>query len=77
MDWLKKPYTAIPKHKYVRDSDQVGSADHDNRNMLLSLECRCSSSFKKRIPSIDFVSSGVLCPQHKFEDDTNKNLNLP
>ncbi|EFN60929.1 Centrosomal protein of 135 kDa [Camponotus floridanus] len=74
-DWLRKPYTAIPKHTCVRDPGQeVGSISRDDRSF--SLDCRCSS-LRKRIPSVDFIPCPGRSPsRRKFADDTNKNSNL-
>ncbi|EZA60378.1 hypothetical protein X777_13467 [Ooceraea biroi] len=72
VEWLKKSYTAIPRHKCVRNSGQVGSTSHDNRTMLFSLECRCSSSFRKGIPSAKFVPCPSMLPaQRKSADDSD------
>ncbi|XP_018314204.1 centrosomal protein of 135 kDa isoform X2 [Mycetomoellerius zeteki] len=53
VDWLRKPYTVIPKYACVRDPSQVGLTSHD-RPISFLLECRCSS-FEKCISSADFV----------------------
>ncbi|XP_067213676.1 centrosomal protein of 135 kDa isoform X2 [Linepithema humile] len=75
IDWLKKPYTAIPKQMCVRDLNQVESTSRDDRATLLSLQCRCS--FGKRTPPNFVLCPGASSAQRKSTDKTDENSNFP